>query len=170
MRAFNVIALGFLLGSFADWRPLAAQEPVPRNQFTLDASLLAAGASYARTTSSGNLVGVGAGLGVEFNIRLVAGEKGGKKSTEVAHVEVFTRLQPPGRWQYDVGVKAAVDLHSAQAASEAEVGGFLGGYIAPMWGWRHFRIGPRVQAGAYWAASGPTIGMFITPLTARLLF
>jgi hypothetical protein len=121
-------------------------------------------------SSSDKLVGVGAGLGYEFNIRLVVGEEGGKKSTEVAHVELFTRLAPAGRWQYDVGVKVAADIHSAQVASEAEVGGFLGGYIAPMWGSRHFRVGPRLQAGLYWSSSGPTVGIFVTPFTARVLF
>ena len=170
MRALNVIFLGSLLVSSNYWRPLAAQAPAPRNQLTLDTSLLAGGLSYARVTSSNKLLGVGAGLGYEFNIRMVVGEKGGKKSTEVAHVEMFTRLQPPGRWQYDLGVRAAADIHSAQVASEADLGGFLGGYIAPMWGWRHFRAGPRVQAGLYWSSSGPTFGIFVTPLTARILF
>ena len=170
MRALNVIFLGFLFVSSDFWRPLAAQQPAPRNQLTLDTSLLAGGLSYARLTSSDKLVGVGAGLGAEFNIRLVVGEKGGKKSTEIAHFEMFTRLEPPGRWQYDLGVKAAADIHSAQVASEAEVGGFLGGYIAPMWGWRHFRVGPRLQAGLYWSSNGPTFGIFVTPFTARLLF
>ena len=46
----------------------------------------------------------------------------------------------------------------------------LGGYIAPMWGWRHFRVGPRLQAGVYWSSPVPTFGIFVTPLTARLLF
>jgi hypothetical protein len=170
MRALNVIVLGLLLVSSDFARPLAAQEPAPRKQITLDASFFAGGLSYARMTSSDKLVGVGAGLGYEFNIRLVLGESGGKKSTEVAHVEVFTRRQPPGRWQYDLGIKVAADLHSAQVASEAEVGGFLGGYIAPMWGGHRFRVGPRLQAGLYWSSPGPTFGMFITPLTARLLF
>ena len=105
-----------------------------------------------------------------MNIRIVRGEKGGKKSTEVAHIEMFTRIETPGRWTYDLGVKAAVDIHTAQVASEAEIGGFLGGYIAPMWGGRHFRVGPRLQAGAYWLSPVPTFGIFITPLTARLLF
>lgn len=83
---------------------------------------------------------------------------------------MFTRLQPPGRWQYDLGVKAAIDIHSAQVASESEVGGFFGGYIAPMWGGRRFRVGPRLQAGLYWSSPVPTFGIFVTPLTARLLF
>ena len=170
MRAVDVVWLGFLLASSDSWRPLAAQEPVPRSQLTLDASFLAGGLSYARMTSSARLVGVGAGVGYEFNIRLVLDEKGGKKSTEIAHLEMFTRLQPPGPWQYDLGVKAAADIHSAQVASEAEVGGFLGGYIAPMWGGRHFRVGPRLQTGLYWSSAGPTIGIFVTPLAARLLF
>src|SRR4051812_35671630 len=170
MRALNLIFLGFLLVSSEFCRPLAAQAPAPRNELSLDASVFAGGLSYAHLTSSGKLLGAGAGLGYEFNIRMVAGEKGRKKSTEVAHVEIFTRLRPPGRWQYDLGVRAAADIHSAQVASEPELGGFLGGYVAPMWGWRHFRIGPRVEAGAYWLSPVPTFGIFVTPLTARLLF
>ena len=77
-RALNVIALGFLLVVSASWCALSAQEPAPRNQFTVDASALAGGLSYARMTSSDRLVGVGAGLGYEFNIRLVVGETGGR--------------------------------------------------------------------------------------------
>ena len=60
MRALNVIFVGFLLVSSGFWRSLAAQEPAPRNQLTLDASFLAGGLSYARTTTSNNLVGIGA--------------------------------------------------------------------------------------------------------------
>src|SRR4051812_7863056 len=114
MRALAVIVLGFVLGSSDARHRLAAQEPARRNQFTLDASLLAGGLSYAHATSADNLVGVGAGLGYEFNIRMVVGEKGGKKSAEVAHVEIFKRLAPPGRWQYDFGIRVAADGHSAQ--------------------------------------------------------
>jgi hypothetical protein len=170
MRALTVTVLGFLL-VFSDSRHrLAAQEADPRNQFTLDASVLAGGLSYARATSTEKFVGVGAGLGYEFNIRMVVGEKGGKKSAEVAHVEIFRRLAPSGRWQYDFGVRIAADGHTADVQSEAEFGVFLGGYVAPMWGWRRFRVGPRIQAGSYWTSSVPTFGVFITPLTARLLF
>jgi hypothetical protein len=169
MRAANVMVLGLLL-VFYSWRQLAAQEPAPRNQATLDASILSGGLSYARLTSSDRLVGVGAGLGFEFNIRLVAGEELGKKSAEVAHVEMFRRLATPGRWQYDYGVRVTADVHGGDVESEPEVGVFLGGYIAPMWGWRHFRIGPRIQAGAYWTSAVPTFGIFVTPLTGRLLF
>jgi len=170
MRALDVIVLGILLVFSDSWRRLAAQAPAPRNEFTVDASALAGGLSYAHMTSADKLVGVGAGLGYEFNIRLVVGETGGKKSTEIAHVEMFTRSATRRRWQYDVGVKAAADIHSAQVASEAEIGGFLGVYVAPMWGGRHFRVGPRIQAGAYWLSPVPTFGVFVTPVTARLLF
>jgi hypothetical protein len=170
MRAPSVVFLGFLLVSSDARRPLAAQGLAHRSQITLDASLLAGGLSYARMTRSGRFVGVGAGLGYEFNIRLVRGERGGKKSTEVARIEMFTRIETPGRWQYDLGLKAAVDIHSAQVASEAEPGGFIGGYIAPMWGGRHFRVGPRLQVGAYWSSPAPTVGVFVTPLTVRFLF
>ena len=170
MRARTVVFAAFLLASPGARHPLAAQEPAPPSQLTLDASPLAAGLSYAHVNSAGNLAGFGAGLGYEFNIRLVLGESGGRKSTEIAHIEMFTRTDTPGRWQYDLGIKAAIDIHSAQVASEADIGGFLGGYIAPMWGGRHFRVGPRAQTGVYWSASGPTLGLFITPLTARILF
>jgi hypothetical protein len=124
-------------------------------------------------TSSDKLVGAGAGLGTEFNIRLVRGEKWGKTSAEIAHVETFARLKTPGRWQYDLGLKAAADIHSqgvhGQSGSETDFGGFLGGYIAPMWGWRHFGVGPRVQAGVYWSPD-PSFGIGVVPLTARFLF
>ena len=173
MRALNVICLLYFLVSSASWHQLAAQEPAPRSQLTLDASILAGGLSYARRTSSNNLVGVGAGLGVEFSIRMVRGEEWWKTSTELVHVEMFERLEPPGRWQYDLGLKAAADMHSqavhGQSGSEQAFGGFLGGYIAPMWGWRQFRAGPRLQAGVYWSP-GSSLGIGVTPLTARFLF
>ena len=106
----------------------------------------------------------------------------GETSAELVHVDVFARLEPPGRWQYDFGVKAAADIHSqavhGQSGSEQDFGGFLGGYIAPMWGWRRLRVGPRLQAGVYWApdpssrdgATTHRFGIGVTPLTARLLF
>jgi hypothetical protein len=173
MRALNLICLGYLLVSFDPWHELAAQAAAPRNQLTLDASILAGGLSYARRTSSDKLVGAGAGAGAELGIRLVHGEKRGKSSVEFAHVEMFERRETPGRWQYDLGLKAAADIHSqavhGQSGSEADLGGFVGGYIAPMWGWRQFRVGPRLQAGVYWAP-GPSVGIGITPLTARFLF
>ena len=173
MHPLNVIFLGYFLVSSDSWHRLGAQEPAPRNRITLDASLLAGGLSYARLTSSDKLVGAGAGVGTEFSIRMVHGEKWGKTSTEFAHVDMFTRLETPGRWQYDLGLKAAADIHSqavhGQSGSEAVPGGFLGGYIAPMWGWRQFRVGPRVQAGVYWTP-GPSFGIGVTPLTARFLF
>ena len=50
--------LGFLLLFFRSRCRLAAQEPAPRNQFTVDASILAGGLSYARMTRSDKLVGV----------------------------------------------------------------------------------------------------------------
>jgi hypothetical protein len=112
MRALDVICVSYFLVSSGSWHKLAAQEPAPRNQLTLDASILAGGVSYGRMTSSDKLVGAGAGVGTEFDIRLVRGEKWGKTSLELAHVEMFTRLEKPGRWQYDLGLKAAADIHS----------------------------------------------------------
>ena len=173
MRTLTVIFLGCLLVVSDSWYPLAAQEPAPRNQFTLDASILAGGLSYARMTSPDRVVGAGAGLGTEFSIRMVRGEEWWKTSTELVHIEMFERFETPGRWQYDLGIKAAADIHSqavhGQSGSEQDFGGFVGGYIAPMWRWRQLRVGPRLQAGAYWAPD-PSFGIGITPLAARLLF
>ena len=173
MRALKVICLGYLLVSSDSWHQLAAQEPAPRKQLTLDASILAGGLSYARMTSSDKLAGAGAGLGTEFSIRMVLGENWWKTSVELVHVEMFTRLETPGRWQYDFGLKVAADIHSqavhGQSGSEQDFGGFLGGYVAPMWRWRQFGVGPRLQAGVYWSPD-PSPGIGITPLTARLLF
>jgi len=173
MRALNVICLGYLLVSSDAWHQLAAQEPARRNQLTIDASILAGGLSYARMTSPDRLVGAGAGVGTEFYVRMVRGEKWGQSSAELVHVETFARLETPGRWHYDLGLKVAADIHSQAvhggSASEQEFGGFLGGYIAPMWGWRRFRVGPRVQAGVYWSPH-PSFGIGVEPLTARFLF
>jgi len=173
MRPLDVICLAYVLVFSGSWHQLAAQARAPRNQLTLDASVLAGGFSYARMTSSDKLLGAGAGLGTEFDIRLVRGEKWGKTSAELAHVEMFTRLETPGRWQYDVGLKAAADIHSqavhGQSGSEQDFGGFLGGYIAPLWSWRQLRVGPRVQAGVYWSPH-PSFGIGVAPLTVRLLF
>lgn len=95
MRVLDLICLGFLFVSSDSWHQLEAQEPAPRNQVTLDASILAGGLSYARMTSSDRLVGAGAGVGTEFNIRLVRGEKWGKTSAELAHLETFVRSRRP---------------------------------------------------------------------------
>jgi hypothetical protein len=170
MRAFHISVLAFVLMCSATGRRLEAQQPDPRSQLTLDASVLAGGISYARTTSSHKVVGVGAGVGNEFNIRLVPGDSWLKKSAEVGHVDVFQRFAPPGRWRYDLGVKVAVDVHTERIASEPLVGAFLGGFVAPMWGGRHFQIGPRLQAGTFWSSASPAFGISVTPITARLLF
>ena len=177
MRKLSSLFASLLLLLFEARHQLGAQgpalEPPLRNQVTLDASILAAGFTYARATSAGNLVGAGAGAGTEFNIRMVHGEKWGQTSAELAHVEMFTRRKMTSRWQYDVGVMAAADIHSqsvhGQSGSEQEFGGFFGGYIAPMWTWRALSVGPRIQTGAYWAPH-PAFGVGITPLTARFLF
>src|SRR4051812_28368120 len=170
MRALDVICLGCVVVSSSAWHRLAAQEPAPRNQLTVDATILAAGLTYARVTSPNTLVGVGAGVGAEIDIRMVHGEEWWKTSVELIHVELFRRVETPGRWQYDLGLKAAADIHSqavqGQSGSEQEYGGFFGGYIEPMWGWRQFRIGPRVQAGVY-LAPDPSFGVGITPIMAR---
>ncbi|HKW09318.1 MAG TPA: hypothetical protein VJO33_03000, partial [Gemmatimonadaceae bacterium] len=67
---------------------------------------------------------------------MVRGEKWGKTSAELVHLETFARFETPGRWQYDVGLKAAADIHSQavhqQSGSEQELGAFLGAYIAPL--------------------------------------
>jgi hypothetical protein len=170
MSARSLTVVGVLLVITTFCRHLEAQELAPRHEATLDASVLAGGLSYAWRSSSDRLVGVGMGVGAELNIRLVHGEPWGKKSMEIAHVEWFERLEPPGRWRYDLGVRAAIDLHSAQVSSEGTLGGFFGGYIAPMWGGHRFQIGPRLQAGTYWSSAHPAFGISVTPLTARVHF
>jgi hypothetical protein len=168
VRSLTFFGVLLVLGSFT--RSLAAQQPASRRQVALDAGLLAGGLNYARMTGPARLLGVGIGVGYELNVRLVHGEPWGTKSAEIGHLDVFERLETAGRWQYDLGVRVAGDIHTAKVASEATPGGFLGGYIAPMWGVRHFRIGPRIQAGAYWSSSRPALGISVTPFMARLLF
>ena len=173
MRALTVACVGCVLASFGFSRQLTAQESNPRNQLALDASILAVGLSYAHVTSATRLVGIGAGAGTEFDLRMVRGESWGDLSAELLHLEVFERFETAGRWQYDLGMKAAADIHSqavhGQSGSEQDFGGFLGGYIAPMWSWHQLRIGPRVQAGVYWAPNA-SFGVGVTPLVARFLF
>src|SRR5689334_2835863 len=105
MRARSLAVIGALLVLTCSSRRLAAQQPTPRGEVTLDAGLLAGGLGYARMTSPDKLVGIGMGVGSDFNFRLVHGEPWGIKSTEIAHVELFERLETTGRWQYDLGVR-----------------------------------------------------------------
>jgi hypothetical protein len=81
------MCLGCLLVSSDSWHRVQAQEPAD-DQFR-----------QARWR--------GAGVGTEFNIRLVRGEKRGKTSAELAHIETFARLETSGHWQYDLGLEAA---------------------------------------------------------------
>ena len=170
MRVHRLAMFGALLVLTGSSRRLVAQQLTSRHQGSIDASLLAGGVSYVGMTRNDRLLGVGMGVGTEFNFRLVHGEPWGIKSTELAHIELLERFEPTGRWQYDVGARIAGDMHTAQVASEATPGAFLGAYIAPMWGGSHFRIGPRLQAGTYWSSSRPSLGVSITPVVARLRF
>ena len=175
MRALDVIVLGLLLVCFDSSRQLAAQEParlgtssrsmpaylrqglatlaglVPRNSW-----------AWARAWETSSTSGWSMARREGRSLRKLRTSKYSDGSRQRGVGSTTSASGPP------LTATAAV---TSQSGSEQEFGAFLGGYIAPMWGWRHFRIGPRVQAGAYWPRRRvPTFGIFVTPLTARLIF
>lgn len=62
------------------------------------------------------------------------------------HVGALHRWRQ-GRWDVDLGVRVGVSELRACFASDCWPGLYTGVYVAPMWGGRHFKVGPRVLAG-----------------------
>jgi hypothetical protein len=125
--------------------------------------------SIAGSISNNWFIGIGVGGGIEYISMLSTGDhfsEGG--ISDILQVSLFTRYQPSDRWQVDFGLRGSVFLHDYH--SNSFVGGyFLGGYINPMVGWRHFKVGFQLIAGRYSESNYQEIGIGFAPFTAQII-
>jgi hypothetical protein len=126
--------------------------------------------SIAGSLRNNWFIGMGAGLGLDYISMLSAGDHFSEGGIyDVLQVSFFTRYQPSDRWQVDFGLRGAIFLHDNHG-SDIPVGGpFIGGYINPMVGWRHFKVGCSVVAGRFWESNYREFGIGFAPFTAQII-
>lgn len=159
--------------------------PPKKNQFTLDVTFLGLKAGYARRTERSRFLGASVGLGGDYalNAMVLAGrhfsqdgwlayegrdQYGGEHLWEVLQVDLFVRTDRDGHWQWDVGLHGSVFAHWDDSDDEPGAGSFVGGYIAPMWGGRHLKLGPRLLAG-FFSEGRAEFGINVSLLAGRVL-
>jgi|GEM_PF-5525539 len=184
--------------------PSAAARPVrvadatmERDHFTLSITPIGLGLEYARQKGQRYLAGAECGVGSDclFSEAIVSNHAfaqpflGGNTGRrwpeehgfhEMAHLGLFCRYAPQGRWQADCGLRASGWI-SEEWLSEGtnHSPGFLGAYVAPAVRWRRFRCGPRVEIGEFWMDWGyyndvterrHSLAIVIVPLAISLDF
>ncbi len=159
---------------------------VPNHRFALDVGLLSASVSYAGRLQGDWFMGAGGGVGGEFISRMIVGGRhfgqspgivyetpdgyGGDLLFEMVHLNLFARYEPAGRWQFDTGVRGSVFLHFDESDDDPGGGAFLGTYAAAYWGWKNFKVGPRVLVGVFTEdADTREFGINVAPLTFRIV-
>lgn len=114
-------------------------------------------------------IGIGAGGGLDYISMLGAGDHFSEGGIfDILQVSLFTRYQSSDRWQVDLGLRGSVFLHDYHG--DNFVGGyFLGGYINPMVGWRHFKVGFQLVAGRFSESKYQEFGIGFAPFTAQII-
>lgn len=171
---------------------LGASMPSPgeaqgrRGEFTLDLNLVGLTAGVAGVVGPDVLVGVEAGLGGDaLNVMLLSGrhfsqggllsyetrdEYGGERLWEYAHASLVVRRRFSPSFQLDAGVRIAGYAHWDDSDDEPGDASFGGIYLAPMWGGRRFKVGPRLLIGSFSEGPRPELGVFLSIATGRLTF
>jgi hypothetical protein len=176
-------ALGALLAA----APAAAQRRVPDSRFTLDVGVVGATLGYAGRVGGDWFAGAEIGGGGDFLNAMVLGGRhfsqdgwlsyeepdasGEENVFELGHVAFFARREASDRFQADVGVRASVFFHFDPSDDDPGGGLFVGPYTSLYWGWRHFKVGPRIAAGLFYEdADTRELGINVAPLTVRITF
>ena len=163
----------------------AAQVRQPDTVFSVDADWIGAALSYARERGPRRYWGVGAGIGGSLRNRMLlagrhfADEDGPsyqardgatqKELVEILHVEVFRRWVPSDRWNYDIGLRASVMVHSDSSDDDPGLPFFGGAYAGFVVGNRRLKVGPRLLVGMFWEHAGPReFGVYLVPLSVRV--
>jgi hypothetical protein len=174
-------ALGALLVAV----PAAAQRRVPDNRFALDVGVIGATLGYANRVGGDWFAGAEVGGGGDFLNAMVLGGRhfsqdgwlsyeepdasGEENVFELGHVAFFARHEAGDRFQADVGVRASVFFHFDASDDDPGGGLFVGPYTSLYWGWRHFKVGPRIAAGLFYEnADTREFGINVAPLTVRI--
>ena len=179
--------LGALGALFFAVAPAAAQRRVPDHRFALDVHVVGASASYATRVSGDWFGGVETGGGGDFVNAMVLGGRhfsqdgwlsyeepdypGDENLFELAHLALFARREASDRFLADVGVRASAFLHFDQSDDDPGGGLFVGPYASLFWGWRHFKVGPRIMAGMFYEdPDTQELGINVAPLIVRITF
>lgn len=140
---------------------------VRAQQFAIDAEVFGGSASLA-WGAEGRRWGFAAGGGVP-QIPLTLAPSGADYE-EFLHVAAFLR-RGAGPVEADVGARLGVaELWECQV-SDCWPGGFAGLYATVFAGWRHVKLGARVQAGQFFGSSGrDAFVVGVTPFMLRVAF
>lgn len=126
--------------------------------------------SIAGSVRNNWFIGIGAGGGINYISMLSAGDHFSEGGIfDILQVNLFTRYQPSDRWQVDFGLRGSVFLHDIHGSGNLVGGLFIGGYINPMVGWRHFKVGFSVVAGRFWESNYQEFGIGFAPFTAQII-
>lgn len=162
-----------------------ASDRTPVSHFTLTAHTLGLTAGYARETRPGVLFGGEIGGGGDILSVMVLGGRhfgefitfeerdasGGEELIELVHVGAFMRHVSSDRFDWDAGLRASAFLHFDDSDDDPGGGLFVGAYGTAFFGGRHFKIGPRIQAGVFNEGAGTSeFGVYLAPLTVRVTF
>ncbi len=155
------------------------------NMLTVDLTLLGGSIGYARRIGAHRYVGVEGGVDVGYLTYMIyAGrhfaehdgwsyeEKDGfenKDLLEILHGNLFVRHEYADWWHIDTGLRSSLFLHFDSSDDDAATGVFAGAYATAMFGWKHFKLGPRVQAGIFYEHEGE-FGVFLQPVIGRIAF
>lgn len=189
MATTRKAAVGLLLlaaCAVAPAQPAEAQRK-PTRVVALDAEILGGSLSFARVGADGTYLGVTAGLGGSLLTRmLLSGSHfahpgwpsyetpdGSTDQTlvELLHLGLFKRWAPSSGQSYDVGVRGSLFLHGNSFDDDPAFPLFVGAYGSALWGWRRFKVGPRLLVGLFAEAQGAReLGILLVPLTGRVEF
>ncbi len=92
-----------------------------------------------------------------------------KDLLEILHGNLFVRHEYADWWHIDTGLRSSLFLHFDSSDDDAATGVFAGAYATAMFGWKHFKLGPRVQAGIFYEHEGE-FGVFLQPVIGRIAF
>lgn len=163
----------------------AAQRRVPDHRFTVDLGVVGATLGYASRVGGDWFAGAEIGGGGDFLNAMVVGGRhfsqdgwisydgadytGEENLFELGHLAFFARREAGDRFQADVGVRGSVFLHFDPSDDDPGGGLFAGPYASLYWGWRHFKVGPRIAAGLFYEdADTREFGVNVAPLTVRI--
>ena len=162
-------------------------EPQTGTQWTVDVGALMLSPGMAWSIGPNWRLGWGLGVGDDmFGFMAVGGnhysepdwwsyeDRDGatdKDLYDIVHAKVFARVEPYEKWHLDIGLHGSVFLHFDSSDDDAGSGISVAAYALPMYGWRHFKFGPRIVAGYFGGCSDASeFGVKVSPLIMRITF